>query len=388
LEEILLKRNALANKKTIGILGGGQLARMSAYAAYRLGFQIAILEKDLNSPAGMMTKNDFSGWLDDYSSIKKFADVSDIITLENEFIDYKKLEEIESFSKKIIPSPHTISLIQDKLTQKETLQKNNIPVPAFIKIDEQSSYEKTAAILGGKFILKSRQMGYDGYGNYKVESENDFKAGIEKLQQRHSNLLAEEFINFRKELAVMVARTRTEIKIYPVVETIQKNHICHTVIAPAEIDQKLIKEAVEVSISAVESVEGTGIYGIELFLTDDDKILVNEMAPRPHNSGHYTIEACRTSQFENHIRSVLGLPLGSTEMVIPYAVMINLLGKKEGEGFPENISEVLTDPEIHFHLYGKVNSRKGRKMGHITAIGDNLNELIEKVTLAENKILN
>ncbi|MGA8263339.1 MAG: 5-(carboxyamino)imidazole ribonucleotide synthase [Ignavibacteriaceae bacterium] len=376
-----------SKERIIGILGGGQLARMSAYQAYKLGYEIAILEKSKNSPAGMMTKHEFVGWVDDKKALRNFANASDIVTLENEFVDYQKLEFVESLGKKVLPSPKTISLIQDKYVQKRTLKNNNIPIVDFLKVDEKTGYKKVANVLGNKFILKSRKMGYDGYGNHSVKSERDFHEGIEKLSSRHSELMAERFIDFNMELAIMVARSRKEIKTYPVVQTIQKNHICHTVIAPAQIAPSAIKKAEKIAVEAVKAIKGFGIFGIEMFLVNGNEILVNEMAPRPHNSGHYTIEACVTSQFENHIRSVLNLPLGSTEMVKPFAVMINLLGKREGQGVVEDYNKVLKNNNVHLHIYGKEKSRLGRKMGHITVLGDDLKKIlslarrVEKITI-------
>lgn len=371
----------------IGILGGGQLARMTAYQAYKLGFEIAIMEKTSQSPAGMLTKHDYAGWVDNKKLLRKFAESCDIITLENEFIDYKDLEFIEKLGKKVLPSSKTISLIQDKYIQKKTFRKNDIPVPEFIEVKDGSTYRLIARKLGDRFILKSRKMGYDGYGNAFVNDEDSFTDGVKELSERHSLLMAEELIDFRKELAVMIARTRKETKAYPVVETIQKEHICHTVIAPAEISPALRKKAEEVSIKAVEAVKGYGIFGIELFITRDNKILVNEMAPRPHNSGHYTIEACVTSQFENHVRAVLNLPLGSVEMVKPAAVMINLLGKKEGLGIVEDYREALKDENVHLHIYGKEKSRSGRKMGHITMLGRDIGTVLTRLKKIEPKII-
>jgi 5-(carboxyamino)imidazole ribonucleotide synthase len=376
-----------SERKIIGILGGGQLARMSAYQAFKLGFEIAILEKSKNSPAGMMTKHEFVGWVDNEEVLKEFANSSDIVTLENEFVDYQKLEFIESRGKKVIPSPKTISLIQDKYIQKKTLKNNNIPVADYCKVDEKSSYEKLANVLGNKFILKSRKMGYDGYGNYSVKSEKDFHEGIEELSFRHSELMAERFIDFNMELAIMVARSKKEIKTYPVVQTIQKNHICHTVIAPAQVKSLILRKASKIAIESVKAIQGYGIFGIEMFLVNSKDILVNEIAPRPHNSGHYTIEACVTSQFENHIRSVLNLPLGSTEMVKPYAVMINLLGKREGQGIVEDYKKALKNDNIHLHIYGKEKSRLGRKMGHITVIGDDLNKILNLARQVEKNTI-
>ncbi len=375
-------------KKTcIGILGGGQLARMSAYQAYKLGFDIAILEKEKNSPAGKITHNEFVGWVDNETILKKFIQVSDIITLENEFVDYHYLRFIENLGKEVIPSSYTISLIQDKLLQKQKLRKKKIPVADFIEVNLINTYQYISTYLGKKFVLKSRKMGYDGYGNALVRSKASLENEMKRLTIRHSELYAEKYVNFSKELAIMVVRTKKEIKTYPVVETIQKKHICHTVIAPAQIEEKFINEAEEIAIEAVKAVRGYGIFGIELFLTEDGKILVNEMAPRPHNSGHYTIDACITSQFENHIRSVLNLPLGSTDMVKPYSVMINLLGKKNGEGIVDNYKKALSEDDVNLHIYGKEKSRIGRKMGHITVCGNELQPLLMKAKRMERKTI-
>lgn len=377
----------MGKPKCIGILGGGQLARMSLFAGKRMGFDIAVLEKEPGSPAGQLTHLEFSGTPANKTILKKFAASTDVITLENEFIDYRILEYLEALGKKVFPSSGTISLIQDKLIQKETLKKNNIAVPAFTAVDHKTDYEKTAALLKLPFVLKSRKMGYDGYGNALVKNKKDFEKAFDKLTHRHSKLMAEEFVKFTKELAVMIARTRKETVIYPVVETIQKDHICHTVIAPAEIKKNLYDNARKAALSSVKAVKGYGLFGIELFLTAEGKILVNEMAPRPHNSGHYTIEGCITSQFENHIRSVLGLPLGSADMVKPAAVMINLLGKTNQTGEVKNYNKALEEKNLHLHIYGKKSSRKGRKMGHITIIGNNRNKIFKAALNTEKKII-
>jgi len=376
------------NRKTvIGILGGGQLARMSAMQAIRLGFDVAILEKEKNSPAGILTKKEFVGWVDNKKVFDKFIEASDIITLENEFIDFKYLQYIENKSKTVIPSSETISLIQDKYIQKSTFRKAGIPVAGFIKVDDSTSYKEIKNILGKKFLLKSRKMGYDGYGNATVSNENEFLDGVKKLSMRHSEIYAEEFIPFKKELAVMVVRTKSETMIYPVVETIQRNHICHTVIAPAKIKRATLNQIKQIAGKALESIKGFGIFGLELFLLKDDSVLVNEIAPRPHNTGHYTIEACTTSQFENHIRSVLELPLGNSNLIKPYAVMINLLGKRNGVGILQNYNDALSDKEIHLHIYGKEKSRIGRKMGHITITGTNFKNILERIKSVESKII-
>lgn len=377
----------MSGNKTIGILGGGQLARMSAFAAKRLGFDIAILEKEKNSPAGQLTHLEFVGSIDDDSLLTKFAEKSDIITLENEFVDADRLAFIEKLGKKVIPSSNTIRLIQDKLIQKNTFKKNGIPVPRFIEVTDESKYAETVLKLSHPFLLKSRKMGYDGYGNALIQSEKDFRNAVESLSKRHSALMAESFVKFSMELAVMVVRTRKEIRVYPVVQTIQENHICKIVIAPARISKKTKEAAIEMAVEAVKSVKGYGIFGVELFLTNENQLLVNEMAPRPHNSGHYSIDACITSQFENHIRSVLNLPLGNTDMINSYAVMVNLLGKQTGPGFIQNYDFVLSSDSVHLHLYGKEKSRKGRKMGHFTLTGNNLDSIFQIAKQIETKII-
>lgn len=376
------------NKRTrIGILGGGQLARMSAFAAYRMGFEIAILEKKKDSPAGQLTHNEFVGWVDDDDVLKRFVEVSGIVTLENEFIDSSKLQKIEEMGVTVTPSSKTLALIQDKLIQKETFYNNKLPVPEFVKIESENDFQKIAGKLGLPFVIKSRKMGYDGYGNAEVNDESEFKEAYNNLTQRHSELYAEKFVDFDKELAVMIVRSKKEIKAYPVVHTIQKDHICHTVIAPAEVDDhRILEKTKQLGMDAVKSVEGFGIFGIEFFLTKNGEILINEIAPRPHNTGHYTIEGCVTSQFENHVRAVLNLPLGSTELVRKHAVMINLLGKFERSGVVQNYEEALEVDDAHLHIYNKDKSRKGRKMGHITIVGDDSSDILGRAQKLEQKI--
>ncbi len=376
----------MTKTNTIGILGGGQLARMTAFAAKRIGFDVAVLEKEKNSPAGQLTHKEFTGTVGNKALLKKLASSSDVITLENEFVDYSKLEYLESLGKKVFPSSETISLIQDKFIQKKMLLKNNIPVPEFLAVNLKSEFKDIFKKLGLPFVLKSRKMGYDGYGNAVVNSKNSFEAAFDRLVHRHSKLMAEEFVDFKMELAVMIVRTRKEIRAYPVVQTIQKNHICHMVIAPAEIPTVIIKKAKEIGIESVKAVKGFGLFGIEMFLRKNGRLLVNEMAPRPHNSGHYTIEGCETSQFENHVRAVMNLPLGSTEMIKPHAVMINILGKRNNSIDGINYNTILKNDNVHLHLYGKHEPRIGRKMGHITVVGENTASLISIAKKAEREI--
>ncbi len=374
----------------IGILGAGQLAKMLALEAYKLGMNVATIDGSANTPAGDMTSNEFvNGWNDE-GELDSFIEKADIITLENEFIDPKILAYIER-SKVVYPSSKTISLIQDKFIQKNTFKNAGINVPNYAEINSIEDAKSFGKKFGFPFLLKARKFSYDGYGNYTVKNEEDAEKGFLHFNPDNSGerpLYAEQFVNFKKELAVMVVRSsKNEVLTYPCVETIQKNHICHEVIAPAEIEAKYQKQAQELAVKCVEAIDGVGVFGIEMFIDEDNKILVNEIAPRPHNSGHYTIEACYTSQYENGLRAILGLPLGSTEMVNNYAVMINLLGEREGSGVPSNVLDLLKRNKVKLHLYNKKSSRVGRKMGHITLIGNDLEEIRKEANLAFESLI-
>ncbi|MCX7736609.1 MAG: 5-(carboxyamino)imidazole ribonucleotide synthase [Candidatus Kapabacteria bacterium] len=373
---------------TLGILGGGQLAKMLALAGYRLGLNIAIIEKEEQSPAGDMTKLDFpKGWNNE-EELNNFIQVSDLVTLENEFIDPEIIEKIEEH-RNVYPSSKTVRLVQDKFIQKSTFKEAGIAVPEFQLIQKFEDIIEFTSKFGFPAVIKSRKFGYDGYGNATVFNEDEAKTAIQRfsLNEQRKDVYIESFVDFTKELAVMVVRNKAgETAVYPCVETIQYRHICHSVIAPAEIDEKLRNQAKEIAVACVEAIHGIGIFGIELFLTKDKKILVNEIAPRPHNSGHYTIEACYTSQFENCIRAVCDLPLGSTNMITPAAVMINLLGTRDGIGIPASVIDVLRHSKVHLHLYNKKNSRIGRKMGHITALGSTQTEAYNRAKSAADAI--
>lgn len=373
---------------TLGILGGGQLAKMLAASAYSMGLNVAIIEGHENSPAGDMTKLDFSkGWLD-RDELDKFIEVSDIVTLENEFIDPEILEYIQK-KRKVFPSPETMKLVQDKYIQKNTFKNSGLPLPDFAEINSIEDLKKFGNEHGYPFVIKARKFGYDGYGNATAFSESEAEAAFQGFNKDNivRPLMAEAFVNFSHELAVNVAINENgESIIYPCAETIQYRHICHAVKSPAEISPELQKEAQRIAFESVKSINGIGIFGVELFLTKDGKLLINEIAPRPHNSGHYTIEACQTSQFENCIRAVINLPLGSSKMIKPAAAMVNLLGARDGKGQPENISDVLRHNYVWLHLYNKKQSRMGRKMGHITALGNTVDEAFNKANSAANAI--
>lgn len=374
---------------TLGIIGGGQLAKMTAMAAYRLGLRVAIIEHGDESPAGVMTKLDFPrGWTNN-EELERFISASDIITLENEFVAPELLERIAE-RRLVFPSPQTVALVRDKLVQKQTMAAAGIPTPAFAAADTPETIAAFAEEHGYPVVVKTRTFGYDGYGNALVRSEQE----IIPLWQRFTGgehprqLMVEGFVRFQMELAVIVARNRRgECVVYPCVQTIQENHICRAVLAPAPIEPSIAEHARSVARASVEAIDGVGVFGIELFLTEEGQILFNEIAPRPHNSGHYTIEACQTSQFENCVRAICNLPLGSADMIVPAAVMINLLGERSGSGIPDSPIEALRHGHVWIHLYGKKDCRVGRKMGHVTAVGSTLQEAFAKAKPAVDEFV-
>lgn len=373
----------------LGILGGGQLAKMTALAAYRMGLQVAIIENGEASPAGVMTKHEFpNGWAD-RKQLDAFIEVSDIITLENEFVDPDILDYIAE-RRYVYPTPSTMRLVQDKLIQKETFSKVGIPTPQFAAIAQKSDLLSFGKKHGFPFVAKTRRLGYDGYGNATVRKEADIDFTWRRFMESENPrpLLAESFVTFGKELAVVVARNkRGDVAVYPCVQTIQQGHICVSVLAPAPIDEQLQMRAKEISVACVEAIEGIGVFGVEMFLTIDNEVVFNEIAPRTHNSGHYTIEACHVSQFENHIRAVTNMPLGSSDMRVPAACMINLLGERTGNGIPDSVAGSLSVSDVALHLYGKKDVRLGRKMGHLTATAETTDAAFEKANSALNKFI-
>ncbi|EKD85766.1 MAG: hypothetical protein ACD_37C00629G0002 [uncultured bacterium] len=361
---------------TIGIVGGGQLAKMLTIAAKKMGFFVIVTDPTPQSPAGQIADRQLIGGYKDEKVTRELAKLSDVITVDAEFVNDEVLIDIEKSGKPVHPSPKIIGIIKDKLFQKEFLKENKIPTADFFQITLVEDVLKSAKKFGYPMLLKARRDAYDGKGNYLLQSRTDIEKGFEELKGRA--LYVERFVPFIKELAVMVVRSENgEIRAYPVAETKQINNVCDLVIVPTKISKKAEANAISLAKKTVELLDGVGVFGIEMFLTrsagsGQEKILVNEIAPRVHNSGHYTIEACVTSQFEQHIRAVTGLPLGSTDMIVKSAVMKNILGTKEGSGFPKGLENALKIPGVSCHLYGKKDSRVGRKMGHITVVGNSV----------------
>ncbi|MCK5716081.1 MAG: 5-(carboxyamino)imidazole ribonucleotide synthase [Thiomargarita sp.] len=362
--------------KRIGIIGGGQLGKMSAQAAKQMGFHVAILDPTPECPAAHIADIHIIGDLYDADQIRALADVSDVLTYEIEHIDTKTLHSLYDEGYPIYPAPRVLEIIQDKLKQKQYLAKHGVPVPRFE--EGQTLTNK----LSFPIVQKVRKGGYDGKGVVILKSPADLVNAL------HSPFMLEEMVDFTKELAIIIARTSTgEMTYYPVVEMMfdDKTNICDIVAAPAQIDDTLMKKARDIALHAIKVLDGVGVFGVEMFLTRDGQILVNEIAPRPHNSGHYTIEACITSQFEQLIRIISGLPLGKTDLLKP-AAMLNLLGEANYNGSPiiEGLHQALSIPGLSFHFYDKAVTKPFRKMGHITILDENVDKALHNIQKVKN----
>ncbi|KAK8443443.1 phosphoribosylaminoimidazole carboxylase ade2 [Candidozyma auris] len=372
--------------KTIGILGGGQLGRMIVEAAHRLNIKTVVLDA-AHSPAKQINALDdhVDGSFKDVDAITRLAKKCDLLTIEIEHVDVEALKTVEkTYNVPIYPFPETIRLIQDKYLQKTHLMEHGVDVVESIAVKENTKegLQEIGAKLGFPFMLKSRTMAYDGRGNFVVKNEEAIPEALEFLSNRP--LYAEKWCPFTKELAVMVVRSlEGEVFAYPTVETHHKDNICHLVYAPARVSDTLQKKASILAQNAVKSFPGCGIFGVEMFLLPNHELLINEIAPRPHNSGHYTIDACVTSQFEAHVRAVAGLPLPkgftSFSTTNTNAIMLNVLGDKDKKNAELEICRrALETPNASVYLYGK-DSKPQRKMGHINVVGSSMEEAESKL---------
>jgi len=363
----------------LGIIGGGQLGKIMSQKAKKMGFHVTILDPTFNCPAAQVSDKHIMGGFYDKEKLEQLVQESDVTTFELEHVDTSILKELYDNGHNIHPSPYVMELIQNKYEQKKLLDEKGIPVPAYKDVKS----EEDLAAFGFPVVQKAKLGGYDGQGVQVLKSQED--ADTKALQ---TESFIEEMVDIDKELAVIVARNiEGEMKCYPVVEMLfdERVNICDSVMAPARISKEIEEKSLEICKKSIEALDGVGIFGVELFLTKSGEIQVNEIAPRPHNSGHYTVEACATSQFEQIIRAVTNLPLGSTKLISP-AVMVNLLGEQgyEGEPFIDGIHDALEIPELSFHFYGKSFTKPFRKMGHITVLDDDINVALEKANKAKD----
>lgn len=380
LDNDLLKADPNARLGTgpsLGIVGGGQLARMTAMAALQLGCNVIILERNPRSPAATLATHSLVGDWAELAQLRRLADLADVVTFENEFIDASLMARLEKEGHRICPGAATLAVVQDKLLQKEALLSAGLPVPRFQAVRTPADVMLAAQDMGWPLVLKTRRNGYDGKGNALVETPAGVSAAWAKLNGDQNALYIEEFCPFRSELAVIIARSLNGSAVsYPLVQSVQRDHVCHEVLAPAPVPPETAQKALQIAQAAVSAVRGVGSFGVEMFLLGDDRVVLNELAPRVHNSGHYSIEACVCSQFENHVRAVLGWPLGSPELVSPAAAMVNLLGSGRASGPPLGLDQALCVRGAHVHLYGKLVAGPGRKMGHVTALGQTAEEAL------------
>ena len=366
----------------IGILGGGQLGRMLIQNAINLNLNISVLDPDKNAPCRHLVKKFTIGNLNDYDAVYDFGKDKDLITIEIENVNVEALKALEKEGKKIYPQPHIIELIQDKGSQKMFYQRNNIPSPDFFLVENKKQIDKYANYF--PFFQKLRKGGYDGKGVVKLVNPHH----LDKAFNEPSVL--ERLVDFDKELSVLVARSESgEIKCFPVVECEfnPEANLVEFLFSPANIKKSIEKEAIKIATEVAEKLGIIGLLAVELFLTKDGKVLVNEIAPRTHNSGHQTIEGNITSQFEQQWRAILNLPLGDTS-IIKASVMVNLLGDfgYEGTAIYQGLEDILKFSGVYVHLYGKATTKPFRKMGHATIVDEDILKAKQKAKLVKNTL--
>lgn len=366
--------------KILGIIGGGQLGMMIAEAAKNMTEEIEkiiVLDPTENCPAAQVGAEQIVSDFKDKDAIVELSEKSDIITYEIESGDSDVLKSVER-NAEINPSPETLRVIQDKFLQKTFLKENNIPVPDFIQINSIEDVKKGIEGYGLPVLLKARRDAYDGRGNYKIDTTEDIQKAYDYFNGQ--KLMLERFVPFKMEVSVIASRnTKGQIKTYPLVENIHEENILRETIAPARVSEQIIKNAEEISEKTMTVLKGAGVFGIEMFVTQDDQIVINEIAPRVHNSGHHSLQSSETSQFEQHLRAILGLELGSTKLV-HNTIMYNILGNKSFQGEYRPLK--LDDENLYLKMYGKKVSKPLRKLGHFNLVGkdgETIDQLLERL---------
>ncbi|CAN5140278.1 5-(carboxyamino)imidazole ribonucleotide synthase [soil metagenome] len=367
---------------TIGVMGGGQLGRMFCVAARRMGYRVEIFTPEEDTPAGQFADLTRIADYTNEAAVRRFAQDVDVVTFEFENIPAQTIEWCAEF-RDVRPAGSILHTAQNRLREKDALAAAGIPIAPFRAV--RSAHELASAIesIGRPAILKTAAFGYDGKGQQTINSRDDF----DEIWSASSadELVLEGVIDFEKEISVIVARGPDgDMATFPVCENLHRSHILDLTVVPARVEPAVELAAAELARTIAEKLDLVGLLAVELFLKPGGELLVNELAPRPHNSGHWTIEGCATSQYEQHVRAVCGLPLGSTEILRP-AAMANLLGDVWLKGTPD-WSGLLAVPGVHLHLYGKKEPRPRRKMGHLTALGATAAEAIERVNQARRAL--
>ena len=374
--------------KILGIIGGGQLGMMITEAAKKMPEHISkiiVIDPTINCPAAQIGAEQIVADYKDQDAIIDLANKSDIITYEIESGDSQILKSVEK-NAEINPSPETLRIIQDKFLQKSFLQDNGIPVSDFIQIENISDVHKGIKQFGYPVLLKARRDAYDGRGNFKINLENEIQKAFDYFKGQ--KLLLEKFIPFKMEVSVIASRnTKGQIKTYPLVENIHEDNILRETIAPARVSDEIIQKAESIANTTMTVLKGAGVFGIEMFLTLENEIIINEIAPRVHNSGHHTLQSSETSQFEQHLRAILGLELGSTKLLHP-TIMYNILGSKSFEGKYTPVT--ITQSNTYLKMYGKEISKPLRKLGHFNLVGMNgesIDQLLQKLESVKEEII-
>ena len=364
---------------TVGVLGSGQLGRMLALAARRMGYRVHVLSPDSDSPTGQVADGEWSAAYEDLGAVAEFARSVDVVTLEFENIPAVTVEEVSKVVP-VRPGSKALHTAQNRLREKTFLRDGGFPVAPFREVSGRAALDGALQEIGVPAVLKTAGFGYDGKGQSKIEAAEDADEAWNALG---GEAILETWVDFEKEVSVVAARGADGSFVhYGAVENTHDRHILDVTVAPADVPPEVEKKAVEITRGIFEELEIVGTACVEFFLTPDEEILVNEIAPRPHNSGHWTIEGAATSQFEQQLRAVCGLPLGSTERVRP-AAMANLLGDLWSEGEPD-WEAVYSLPEVKLHLYGKAEARPGRKMGHLTTVAESAEAAAERVRAARD----
>lgn len=349
---------------TIGVFGSGQLGRMFAVEARKMGYRVHTFSPDSDTPTGQVADIETAAAYEDLDAVRKFARSVDVVTFEFENVPSTAVDAAEQFVE-AHPKREILHIAQNRLREKTFLSQNGFPVTPFRDIKLVGDLYTAAGEIGLPAVLKTAGFGYDGKGQVKIKSTGDIEPAFESLEGNEAVL--EAFIEFEKELSVVCARDRSgNFTHYGVIENVHANHILDVSFAPALVSETVFNEAVDIARNIADILGYVGTLCVEFFVAKDDRLVVNELAPRPHNSGHLTFDACVTSQFEQQLRAVCGLPLGSTEFHKP-AAMANLLGDIWQNGEP-NWAAALQSPDVKLHLYGKAEARNGRKMGHLTAL--------------------
>lgn len=370
----------------VGVLGGGQLAMMLAEAAEKLGLPLGVYEEDPAAPAFHTRTARVQASPRDRDRLRAWLEGLSVLTFENEFVDTGLLRECLPAGLQVFPSLDVLDLVQDKLRQKAFLAEHGFPVPAFGEAADAAAAEAFAAVQGWPIVLKERRHGYDGRGTYVLKDAAELRRFFAGRQGRES-LLAEAFVPFTMEIAIQVARNpQGRVTCFPPVKTFQTNGICHWAKAPASLGTEESEALASLARRLMEALQAVGVFAVELFCAPEGGLLINELAPRVHNSGHYTIEGCRTSQFEQHLRAVTGADLGPIDLVHPGMAMINILGDFEGPYRLEGAERVSRKHPAVLHWYHKKTSSRGRKLGHLTAWGDHSDEAMRHALEARKEI--